>query len=443
MKAVSLAVCAALGLAGAPQLCRASGSALELDVGLARPVLLAGRRNIAHLRVSLLGQAAPAAARRAGVNVCLAIDRSGSMQGEKIVNARLGAIAALRRLGPEDIVSVVAYDDTVQVLVPATRASERGFIEAGIRGLEPGGSTALFAGVVKCAGELRKFTDQNRVSRIVLLSDGIANVGPSSPAELGALGAQLMEEGISVVTVGLGTGYNEDLMTELAMRSDGGHVFVEQAEDLGHFLDQELAAVTAVVARDVDVRIRCAQGVRPLRVLGRPADIRGDTVVAPFAKIYARRQHYFVLEVEVDPGAAGGERRLAEVDVRYHDLVRNQNDERARAVAVRFSGRPADVEASAQPAIVAELGMLDDNAASERALGLLKRGNAPAARAELEKSALRLEETMRATKDRRLAARVRRAHEQARKVETTPDVSSVLKRLRETVSSDPLEGLRN
>jgi Ca-activated chloride channel family protein len=403
-------------------------------------VLLAGHRNLAHLRVSLIGQSAPAPARRPPVNVCLAIDRSGSMQGEKIARAREGAIAALRRLGPADIVSVVAYDDVVQVLVPATRASERGFIEDGIRELQPGGSTALFAGVVKCAGELRKFTDRNRVSRIILLSDGVANVGPSSPAELGALGAQLMEEGISVATVGLGTGYNADLMTELAMRSDGGHVFVERAEDLGRFLDEELEAVTAVVARDVDVRIRCGAGVRPLRVLGRPADIVGGTVTAPFAKVYARRQHYFVVELEVEPGA-GGERRLADVQVKFHDLLRNQDDQRSQPVLARFSARPATIEARANPAILAELGMLDDNAASENALQMLKRGNTRAARQILEDNATHLEETMRATKDRRLEARARRAHAQARDVDSRPVLRNILE-LRQLIDDDPLGGLK-
>ena len=71
----------------------------------------------------------------------------------------------------------------------------------------------------------------------------MANVGPSSPAELGALGAQLAAEGISVATVGLGTDYNEDLMVELAVRSDGSHAFVQHAADLARFLDQELGAV--------------------------------------------------------------------------------------------------------------------------------------------------------------------------------------------------------
>jgi Ca-activated chloride channel homolog len=419
----------------------AAGSSMEMEVGLARPLLLAGRTNVAHLRVSLIGQALPVAARRPPVNVCLAIDRSGSMQGEKIAGAREGAIAALGRLGPADIVSVVAYDDVVQVLVPATRASEHGFIESGIRSLQAGGSTALFAGVVKCAGELRKFLDRNRVSRIIVLSDGVANVGPSSPAELGALGAQLMEEGISVATVGLGTGYNEDLMTELAMRSDGGHVFVERAGDLGRFLDDQLAAVTEVVARDVDVRIRCGQGVKPLRVLGRPADIVGGTVTAPFAKIYARRQHYFVLELEVDPGAGASARRLADVQVKFHDLLRNQNDQRTQPVLAHFTGRPAEVESQANPAILAELKMLDDNAATESALQMLKSGNPRAARQILERNADQLEETMRATKDRRLEERARKSREQARRVDILPVIPN-LKEMSERIGHGPLDGLK-
>jgi Ca-activated chloride channel family protein len=313
--------------------------AMELEVGLAQPVLPAGRRNVAHLRVSLIGVRLPEPAQRAPVNVCLAIDRSGSMRGERLANARQGAIAALRLLGPRDIVSVVAYDDVVEVMVPATHASDRDSIEAGIRRLEPGGRAALFAGVVKCQGELRKHLGRDRGGRIIVLSHGSADVGPSSPSELGALGAQLADEGITVSTVGLGAGYNDDLMSELSTRSDGGHLFVERAEELGGFLDGELAAASAVVARDVDVRVRCAPGVRPLRVLGRPADFVGDTVTAHFARIYARQRHSFVLVMEVAP-AAGSSRRLADVAVGFHDLVRRRPGQREQTVVARFSTRP-------------------------------------------------------------------------------------------------------
>jgi Ca-activated chloride channel family protein len=415
--------------------------AISLDVGLARSMLPAGQRTTAHLRVSLIGQALPPANARAPVNVCLAIDRSGSMQGEKIARAREGAIAALRRLDGGDLVSVVAYDDVVQVLVPATAAGNRAGIAAGIRTLQPGGSTALFAGVVKCAAEVRKHLDRDRVNRIVLLSDGMANVGPSSPAELGALGSQLMEEGISVSTVGLGTGYNEDLMTELALRSDGGHAFVEHPADLARFLDEELAAATEVVAREVEVRIRCAAGVRPVRVLGRRADIVGDTVTVPFAKIYARRQHYFVVELEVDPGLAGSKRRLGEVEASFYDLISRHLSRRTGTILAGFTPRAAEVEASTDRRIMAELGMIEDNANTARAAELLNQGDVQAAEQVLQQNAAQLAETARQTQDGRLRARVQRARQQAETVNKTP-IDKQLKQWRKQVSDDPLEGLK-
>jgi Ca-activated chloride channel family protein len=415
--------------------------AVTLDVGLARPMLPAGQRTVAHLRISLIGQAAPPANQRPAVNVCLAIDRSGSMAGEKIASAREGAIAALRRLHGSDIVSVVAYDDVVQVLVPATPASDRAAIAAGIRRLQPGGSTALFAGVVKCAAEVRKSLDRDRVNRIILLSDGMANVGPSSPAELGALGGQLMEEGISVTTVGLGTGYNEDLMSELALRSDGGHVFVEQAAQLARFLDEELAAATAVVARAVEVQIRCGHGVRPLRVLGRKADIVGSTVVAPFAKIYAQRQHYFILEMEVEPGVAGSKRPLAEVEASYYDLLRRQNASRSDTILAGFTPRSDEVEAHANQRIMAELGMINDNANTARALDLLNKGDVQAAQRVLQQNADELAETARKTQDGRLGARVLRARQQAESVDRHEKAPQI-KRFKQQISDDPLEGLK-
>ncbi|HXU83170.1 MAG TPA: VWA domain-containing protein, partial [Polyangia bacterium] len=215
------------------------------------------------------GQTAPVAARRASLNLCLAIDRSESMQGEKIASAREAALAALRRLGPADIVSVVAYDDVVQVLVPATRASERVPIEAGLRKLRPHGGAALYAGVIKCAGELSKFSSRNRLDHIVVLSGGTASVGPRSPFELGVLGGLLREDGISVVMVGLAAGPSEAVTTALATASGGRQLRAPRPEELGGVLDQALAV---------------GQGDRAARALpqarARPP-LRGPREVAP------------------------------------------------------------------------------------------------------------------------------------------------------------------
>jgi Ca-activated chloride channel family protein len=364
------------------------------------------------------------------------------MAGEKLDQARQGAISALHRLTRVDTVSVVAYDDTVDVLVPASSAADQGAIDQGIRALGPGGGTALYAGVAKCAEELRHGLDPDRVNRIILLSDGQANVGPSSPAALGALGAELMADGISVSTVGLGLDYNEDLMTELALRSDGRHTFVKHASELAAFLDEELTSVTSVVARNADVHIQCRGGARPVRVLGRSADIVGKTVTTTFGKVYGGREHFLLIELEVPAEAASGDKPLADVEVSYRDLLAARTDSQSASARARFSGDGHEVARRLDRNVmgVVELAMAD--VASERALTLRDQGQVEAARQILNENAARLQQKAREYHDPRLNKTEKRQTKEAKDVSTSgAEWQSIRKAAKKDISDNPLEGL--
>jgi Ca-activated chloride channel family protein len=283
---------------------------------------------------------------RPPANVSIVLDKSGSMTGQKIQYAIDAAIKALNMLGPNDIVSVITYDDTVRVLVPATKLDDREFIYTKISQIRAGGSTALFAGVSKGAAEVRKFLDRNHVNRVILLSDGLANVGPSSPGDLADLGTSLGREGIAVTTIGLGLDYNEDLMTKLAQASDGNHTFAEAPGDLERAFAREFGDVLSVVAQDVDIVIECADGVRPLRVLGRDARIVGTRVVTSMNQLYGDQEKYVFVEVELPNTAASSrpEFAVATARVNYNDtLTRQAAMGDARAV-VQLTSSPETVE---------------------------------------------------------------------------------------------------
>ena len=339
-----------------------------------------------YLKIGIAGAEATGRT-RPPVNLAIVLDRSGSMSGDKLDRAKEAARMAIARLGSQDIVSVIAYDDQVRVLVPATRLSDREAVDAAIAALEPGGSTALFAGVVKGAAEVRKFLDRARVNRVILLSDGLANVGPDSPGELGELGASLAKEGIAVSTIGLGLGYNEDLMTRLAGRSDGNHAFVQEPEDLARIFSLELGDVLSVVAQEVVVTIRCPLGVRPIRVLGRPAEIVGSTVTLELNQLYAEHEKYVLLEVEVAPAATGTERSLAEVGVSYANLLTSARDRLSAKAVARFSDRPEVVAASENRAVMVAVVEQVGTEQSELALALRDQGKVDEARQLLAKNA--------------------------------------------------------
>jgi Ca-activated chloride channel family protein len=251
---------------------------------------------------------------------------------------------ALHRLSSRDIASVVEYNNTVRVIVPATKLTDLESVCDAIRRLQPMSGTALFAGVSKGADEVRKFLGRDRVNRIVLLSDGLANVGPSSPHELGELGASLIREGISVTTIGLGNGYNEDLMSRLARRSDGNHYFAENSTDLAHIFRGELGDILTAVGQEVVVKINLADGIRPIRALGRDVEIAGQRAIATLSQIYSEQEKYILLEVEVPPTPAGEMRSVAAVEVSYANLQTRTADVLKSTVAARFSDSPEAIE---------------------------------------------------------------------------------------------------
>jgi Ca-activated chloride channel homolog len=312
---------------------------IHLDVALAYPTMLIEEdsKGQNHLRIALTGFDLPTTKQRMPINVAIVIDKSGSMQGDKIVQARKAAIQAVERLRASDIVSIVTYDSSVSVVVPATKASDLEMIKDKIGRIEAGGNTALFAGVSKGAAELRKFLDDKRVNRVILLSDGLANVGPSSPSDLEQLGESLIKEGISVSTMGLGLGYNEDLMSRLALASSGNHVFIEDAENLVQVFQNEFDDVLSVVAQKIQIEAKLADGIRPVKVLNYPANIIGQTVAIDLGQLYSRQERYFVLEVEIPFGKNNTTRPVAEVAVTYMNMLTETTDKLTSSVRVRFT----------------------------------------------------------------------------------------------------------
>lgn len=323
---------------------QAFGAQIDLKAAVSKPILPAGQKHLTHLKVGLTGFEMQREKARVPVNLTIVLDRSGSMSGEKIAQAREAACLAVRSLAPTDIVSIVTFEGGVEILVPATKASDQASICKKIEGIVPGGGTALFAGVSKGAEEMRKFLSKESVNRVILLSDGQANVGPASPGELAELGSSLIKEGISVTTIGLGSGYNEDLMTRLAEKSDGRHAFVESPKQLAQIFQDEIGNVNAVVAQKIRINILCDPGVKPVRVIGREATIAGQKVTLDLNQIYSKEEKYLILEMEVPEGSVGLTRDLARVEVSYDNLSTHEPEKLTNTVAVRFSNNAEEIE---------------------------------------------------------------------------------------------------
>ncbi len=374
---------------------QADGPKLTLNAKPAYSILKSGEKQKAWMRVGLTGFHLAKEGPRSPINVAIVMDRSGSMQGEKIQKARDAAIGALDLLKSDDIVSIIAYDSEVNVLLPATKLTDKEHVAKIIRDIQANGNTALFGGVSKGAAEVRKFLDDKHVNRIILLSDGLANVGPSAPGELGALGASLKKENISVSTLGLGLGYNEDLMVQLAGKSGGNHQFIENASELADIFRREFDDVLSVVAQQVDIKVNIPEGIRPVQVLGNAADINGQSVVTRLAQVYSDQQKHVVIEVEIPASMAveaaesndAKAAQLATVEVTYTNMASQKSESLTGQVSVTFSSSEEKIKASLDNAVMADVVALVASEQSKLATDLLDSGNLEACRKKLSDNA--------------------------------------------------------
>ena len=365
----------------------AHANTVNMSASLATPVIQAGKIQTAFLKVGLTGFSLPTQRERSASNVAIVIDKSGSMSGDRIERAKEAAIMAVEGLGPNDIVSVIAFDNRVEVVTPASKVSDRALIAQAIRNIRVGGSTGLFAGVSKGAFEVRKFLDKTRVNRVILLSDGQANAGPSSPAELGQLGSMLAREGISVSTIGLGTDYNEDLMTQLATFSDGNHFFVANSRDLAQVFQKEFGDVGTVVAQEVELTIRLKRGVRPLRLLGREGEITNGVVHLRMNQLNSQQEKYALLEVEVPAGKAGEKLDMATVDVAYLNMQNKNKDQLTRSVTVGFTESAEVIAKSVDKKVMVSAVQQIANENNKQALQLRDQGKVTEAKKLMETNA--------------------------------------------------------
>lgn len=357
-----------------------------------RQVFPADIRQTAIVKITLDAPPPPVAVERPLVNLSIVLDRSGSMAGSKLQRAREAAVEALRRLSPDDVFSLVVYDDRVQTIVPAQSARYSEGIISRIHEIRPGGSTALFGGVSQGAAEIRKFLDRPYVHRIILLSDGLANVGPRTPEDLGRLGAALIKESISVTTIGVGTDYNEDLMARLSQKSDGNTYFVESSVDLPGIFGAELGDVLSVVATRVRVTVEFPALVRPLGIIGREGRISGRKVELSMNQLYGNQEKYALVEVEIPPGEDGASMAIASATVTYENPFTHQGETVSGRSIARFSRDRKAVDRSANVGVVRDYQLNLNALAQEEAIALSDKGETRAAAQALKASAEKLKE---------------------------------------------------
>jgi len=361
-----------LGLATGLAVRLSAGETLHLNLVPDREVLLKGPPQEVVVKIDLSAIADRQKHRRTPLNLAVVLDKSGSMTGAKLEKTKQAARQLVDRLTPDDVFSLVIFSDEARVLVPAQKVEDKEALKEKIQGIEAGGSTALYSGVRTGAREIQEYFSSQRINRVILLSDGLANVGPSSTHDLRHLGRELAESGISVTTIGVGDDYNEDLMAALAEASDANYYYVQDTEKLPEIFAKELGELLAVAAREIRIEITCPDGVEPLGFIGRNERFENRRATVSLSQFTLGQGRYLFLRCRV----TRPEPEVARVKVSYTDELDNGSEQSVSAVAkIRYTDDQSVADNSVNPAVNAEKVLVLTAVAKDEAIAQADAGN--------------------------------------------------------------------
>lgn len=247
--------------------------------------------------------AMPVSSSRLPMNISIVLDRSGSMSGDKIRNARQAAKYIVDQLGPDDFVSIVSYDQIVDVVYPAGRVENKMGIKSKIDRITDRGSTNLMGGAMKGFDEVKKNYRSGYINRVLLLSDGLANEGITNPTEIERIiRRKNSQDGISISTFGVGNDYNEDLMTAMAESGTGNYYFISNANDIAGIFEKEMNGLKNILVQNAMLEIRLPEYVNIEKVYGHKSTQEGRILRVNFHDVMAGETKGVLLRYKLDAG---------------------------------------------------------------------------------------------------------------------------------------------
>lgn len=194
----------------------------------------------------------------APLNICLVLDRSTSMQGEKMDIVKATTAQLIRVIQPQDIFGVVAFSDRAEVLIPCGYQADRSKMDARIQMMQHGGATEIFKGLQAGFDEVCHNAEPGRVNHIILLTDG--HTYGDEPACL-ALADEAAKRGIGISGLGIGQEWNDAFLDDVAAHTGGSSAYVSRPQDIQHLLIEKFSALARIFAEDVRLDYQCEPGL--------------------------------------------------------------------------------------------------------------------------------------------------------------------------------------
>lgn len=381
---------------------------VEVEIIPGRNYALANSPAREQFLVEIHGQGGGGSGTRTPLNICLVIDRSGSMEGEPLDYVKRACGYVVDLLSSEDVLSIVTFEETVEVLMPPRHVVNTDLVKEHINRIVPGNTTNLYDGLALGAQQVLSTPEQGLVTRLVVFSDGDPTAGIKDFGALVQHVAEIKKRGITCTFLGFGYDYNEELLSGMAKRSGGNYYFISRPELIPEVFREEMSKLFTIAARNVELQLKISRWVNLRQIYGHqvPTGQREATVEL------ADLEKGSILDIAIDLEFQNhplGVYRVASGVLKYDDSITGKREKIFLDFVIEFTADQAKCTVDQNPRVSRSVEVSLASRMVEKTVMGLKSGQITAAMAvaDLQKTQMLLIQDGRTREAREVAQALR------------------------------------
>jgi Ca-activated chloride channel family protein len=306
---------------------------------------------------------------RTPMNLCLVIDRSGSMEGQPLEYVKQACSHVVDLLMPTDVLSIVTFEEVVEVLMPPQQVTNKEMVKSGIARLAAGNTTNLYDGISLAMQQVSQFIETNRATRMIVLTDGDPTAGIKDYTALTTHAGELQKKGISVTFLGFGPDYNEELLAGMAQRAGGTYHYIPQPQMIPDIFRDELNKLMTTVTRNMNLELKLARWVQ----MNAPQQVMEGAVNISLADMERGSSIQQVIDLEF-PNHPLGHYRVLGGKLTYDDLVTGETKTVNLDFEMEFSADSSRYSQPVNPRVAQASTIVASSKAIEKTVMGLKTG---------------------------------------------------------------------
>jgi Ca-activated chloride channel homolog len=346
-------------------------TALSLDVIAGNQHAHAARTSPEHALIQI-NASDMVVGRRMPLNLCLVIDRSGSMEGEPLEYVKRACGHVVDLLDQSDILSIVTFEERVDVVMPARRVINKALVKEHINRIQAGNTTNIYDGLAAGASQVASVRSEGYVNRVVVLTDGEPTAGVKDYSSIVGCAAEQRTRGITTTALGFGPEYNEELLAGIARRGGGNYAYIARPELIPEVFRAELQQMLTIVAKNIRLRLVLGRWTEIRQVYNQTPVLGPRTAELQLPDLERGASQRTLVELSLGRRPPGTY-RVAKIEVGYDDCVTGAFNQRIEGDLVfNFATDPALVASGVNGTVQREIELARASRELERTVMGLK-----------------------------------------------------------------------